>query len=68
MAGCDIKLKFMGCNKQATNWKSDKREEMALDWTYFEKNRGHYREGGIGLESTGCTETKSSKKNVEEDG
>jgi hypothetical protein len=42
----------MGCNKPATNWKSDKREEMALDWTYFEKRRGRYREGGIGLEST----------------
>jgi hypothetical protein len=25
---------------------------MALDWTYFEENRGRYREGGIGLEST----------------
>jgi hypothetical protein len=41
---------------------------MALDWTYFEENRGRYREGGIGLESTGCTETRSSKKNVEEEG
>jgi hypothetical protein len=39
---------------------------MALDWTYFEENRGRYREGGIGLESTGCTETRSSKKNLEE--
>jgi hypothetical protein len=53
MAGYDIKLKFMGCNKPATNWKLDKREEMALDWTYFEENRGRYTEGGIGLESTG---------------
>jgi hypothetical protein len=52
----------------ATNWTSDKREEMALDWTYFEKNRGRYREGGNGLESTGCTGTRSSKKNLEEDG
>jgi hypothetical protein len=54
----------MGCNKPATNWKSDKREEMTLDWTYFEENRWHCREGGIGLESTGWTETK----NLEEDG
>jgi hypothetical protein len=34
----------------------------------FEENRGRYREGGIGLESTGCTETRSSKKNLEEEG
>jgi hypothetical protein len=26
---------------------SDKREEMALDWTYFEKNRGRYREAAL---------------------
>jgi hypothetical protein len=45
-----------------------KREEMALDWTYFEENRGRCREGGIGLESTECMETRSSKKNLEEDG
>jgi hypothetical protein len=57
----------MGCNKPATNWKSDKREEMALDWPYFEKNSGCYREGGIGQESTGCMEIRSSKKNLEED-
>jgi hypothetical protein len=61
----------MGCNKLATNWKSDKREEMALDWTYFEESRGRYREGGIGLESIGCTETgrprKTWKKTVEEE-
>jgi hypothetical protein len=57
----------MGCNKPATNWKSDKREEMVLEWTYFEENRGRYKEGNIGLESTGCTETRSSKKNLEEE-
>jgi hypothetical protein len=58
----------MGCNKPAANWKSDKKEEMVLDWTYFEKNKGHYREGHIGLESAGCTEVRSSKKNLEEKG
>jgi hypothetical protein len=41
---------------------------LVILMTYFEENRACYREGGIGLESTGCTETKSSKKNLEEDG
>jgi hypothetical protein len=51
-------MKIYGMYKPATNWKSDKREEIALDWKCFEKNRGRYREGGTGLESTGCTETR----------
>jgi hypothetical protein len=35
----------MGYNEPSINWKSDKREEMALDWTYFEENRGWHWTG-----------------------
>jgi hypothetical protein len=55
-------------NQQPTGNQIKETKWCWIGHTHFEENRGRYREGGIGLESTGCTETRSSKKNLEEDG